>query len=48
MNALKIDELWPLLILAFLVLLIGIKPDIILNISEESSLNMIKIIGNKY
>ena len=48
MKKLRSDELWPLLILAFLVLLIGIKPDIILNISEESSLNMIKIIGNKY
>ncbi len=48
MSTLKMDELWALLILAFFVLLIGIKPDIILNISEESSLNMIKIIGSKY
>jgi NADH-quinone oxidoreductase subunit M len=48
MKPLRLDEFWPLLILAILVILIGIKPDILLDISEESSLNMIKIITSKY
>jgi len=48
MKILRFDEFWPLLILAILVILIGIKPDLLLNISEESSMNMIKIITNKY
>ena len=48
MSALRFDEFWPLAILAFLVILIGIKPDLLLNISEESSMNMIKVITNKY
>ena len=48
MKPLRLDEFWPLLILAILIILIGIKPDILLDISEESSLNMIKIITNKY
>ena len=48
MKPLRLDEFWPLLILAILVILIGIKPDILLDISEESSLHMIKIITSKY
>jgi NADH-quinone oxidoreductase subunit M len=48
MKPLRLDEFWPLLILAILVILIGVKPDILLDISEESSLNMIKIITSKY
>ena len=48
MKPLRLDELWPLLILAILVILIGVKPDILLDISEESSLNMIRIITSKY
>ena len=48
MKILRFDEFLPLLILAILVILIGIKPDLLLNISEESSMNMIKIITNKY
>ena len=48
MSALRFDEFWPLAILAFLVILIGIKPDLLLNISEESSMNMIKVITNRY
>jgi NADH:ubiquinone oxidoreductase subunit 4 (subunit M) len=48
MKPLRLDEFWPLLILAILIILIGIKPDILLDISEESSLHMIKIITSKY
>jgi len=48
MKKLRLDELWPLLMLVMLVILIGIKPNLVLDISEESSINMIKIITNKY
>ena len=48
MSALRFDEFWPLIILAILVILIGIKPDLLLSISEESSMNMIRVITNKY
>ena len=48
MKKLRSDELWPLLLLAILVISIGINPSILLDISEESSINMIKIVTNKY
>lgn len=48
MRLMNIYEFWPLLTLALLIIILGLKPGLILDISEQSSLNMIKIITEKY
>ena len=47
MKALRNDELWPLLTLLILVLIIGIKPELILNIINESTNHIIYSIADK-
>ena len=47
MKALRNDELWPLLTLLILVLIIGIKPELILNIINESTNHIIYSITDK-
>jgi NADH:ubiquinone oxidoreductase subunit 4 (subunit M) len=44
----NIYEFWPLFILVILIILFGLKPGLLLDLSEQSSLNMIKIINGKY
>ena len=41
-------EFWPLLILAISIIIIGLKPGILLELSEQSSLNMIRIVTGGY
>jgi NADH:ubiquinone oxidoreductase subunit 4 (subunit M) len=47
MKALRNDELWPLLTLLILVLIIGIKPELVLNIINESTNHIIYSITDK-
>ena len=48
MQKLKYEEFWPLIVLVILILIIGLKPMILLDLSEQSSLNMLNIITNRY
>jgi len=48
MKPMNIYEFWPLFILVILIILFGLKPGLLLDLSEQSSLNMIKIINGKY
>ena len=48
MRLMNIYEFWPLFILTLLIIILGLKPGLLLDISEQSSLNMIKIISGKY
>tara|TARA_B000000475_G_C15721906_1_gene334880 strand:- start:112 stop:597 length:486 start_codon:yes stop_codon:yes gene_type:complete len=48
MKLMNIYEFWPLFILVILIILFGLKPGLLLDLSEQSSLNMIKIINGKY
>ncbi len=48
MRLMNIYEFWPLFILAILIIVFGLKPGLLLDISEQSSLNMINIITGKY
>ncbi len=48
MKQMNIYEFWPLFILVILIILFGLKPGLLLDVSEQSSLNMIKIINGKY
>ena len=48
MKLMNIYEFWPLFILVILIILFGLKPSLLLDLSEQSSLNMIKIINGKY
>ena len=48
MKPINAYEFWPLLILAILIILFGLKPGLLLDISEQSSLNMIRIISGGY
>jgi len=48
MKQMNIYEFWPLFILVILIILFGLKPGLLLDLSEQSSLNMIKIINGKY
>ena len=47
MKSLRADEFWSLFILVILILLIGIKPNLILDISHESSYNIINSLVTK-
>ena len=47
MRLMNIYEFWPLFILTLLIIILGLKPGLLLDISEQSSLNMIKIISGK-
>ena len=48
MQKLKYEEFWPLIVLVILILIIGLKPMILLDLSEQSSLNMLNTITNRY
>tara|TARA_Y100000748_G_C15443484_1_gene468135 strand:+ start:31 stop:1011 length:981 start_codon:yes stop_codon:yes gene_type:complete len=48
MKIMNLYEFWPLFILTLLIIILGLKPGLLLNISEQSSLNMIKIITEKF
>ena len=48
MKLMNIYEFWPLFILVILIILFGLKPGLLLDLSEQSSLNMMKIINGKY
>ncbi len=48
MKAMNVYEFWPLLILVIFILIFGLKPGFVLDISEQSSLHMIRIISGKY
>ena len=41
-------EFWPLFILVVSIIIIGLKPGFLLELSEQSSLNMIRIITGGY
>jgi NADH-quinone oxidoreductase subunit M len=41
-------EFWPLFILVVSIIIIGLKPGILLELSEQSSLNMIRIVTGGY
>ena len=47
MKSLRTDEFWSLFILVILILLIGIKPNLILDISHEASYNIINSLVTK-
>ena len=47
MTDVRNDELWPLLTLLILVLIIGIRPELILNIINESTNHIIYSIVDK-
>ncbi len=48
MKAMNIYEFWPLLILVIFILIFGLKPSLLLDISEQSSLYMISTIVGRY
>ena len=48
MKSMNVYEFWPLFILAIFIIIFGLKPGLLLNISDQSSLNMISIISGRY